>query len=125
MFGFCLQCEYSKGESNMPFQRTSIPKNTLEKTCFPHFPLQLQMRKQMRHNLCWFLPRKKGGQTTLAGLVCNWAISSGTFPQGGRDTASGRLLPECVHPAPKGDTERGYGAGNFQGITALISKYSY
>lgn len=48
------------------FHGTSILKNTLEKNCLSYSPLQLQMRSQMRHNLCWFLIKKWGKPQYLA-----------------------------------------------------------
>ena len=41
------------------FHTTNISKNTLEKICLPHSPQQLQVRSQMRHNLWWFISKKK------------------------------------------------------------------
>lgn len=41
------------------FHRTIVLKNTLEKVSLPHSPMQLQIRSQIKHRVCWFISKRK------------------------------------------------------------------
>lgn len=114
---------FSQNQHSKEYSGKEKKKKKKRNPCFPHFPLQLQMRRQMRPDLCPSLPKRGSDHISWCGLQL------GHLPRGlplGRQRTlhlEGYFL-ECVHPAPKGDAWRSSGAGNSPCITALISKYS-